>query len=103
MSGILGAVIVVGGVGIIIAVILVVAGKFFAVEVNEKEAAIREVLPGNNCGGCGYPGCDGLAAAIANGECDPGACPVGGAPVAKIISEIVGVEADVVKKYAYVN
>lgn len=45
MSGILGAVIVVGGVGIIIAVILVVAGKFFAVEVNEKEAAIREVLP----------------------------------------------------------
>ena len=64
MSGILGAVIVVGGVGIIIAVILVVAGKFFAVEVNEKEAAIREVLPGNNCGGCGYPGCDGLAAAI---------------------------------------
>ena len=103
MSGILGAVIVVGGVGIIIAVILVVAGKFFAVEVNEKEAAIREVLPGNNCGGCGYPGCDGLAAAIANGECDPGACPVGGAPVAKIISEIVGVEADVVKKYAYVK
>ena len=77
MSGIIGAVIVVGGVGIIIAVILVVAGKFFAVEVNEKEAAIREVLPGNNCGGCGYPGCDGLAAAIANGECDPGACPVG--------------------------
>ena len=59
MSGILGAVIVVGGVGIIIAVILVVAGKFFAVEVNEKEA--------------------------------------------KIISEIVGVEADVVKKYAYVK
>lgn len=42
MSGILGAVIVVGGVGIIIAVILVVAGKFFAVEVNEKEAALEK-------------------------------------------------------------
>ena len=42
--------------------------KNFAVEIDEKEVAIREALPGNNCGGCGYPGCDGLAAAIAKGE-----------------------------------
>ena len=42
MSGILGAVIVVGGVGIIIAVILVVAGKFFAVEVNERKQRLEK-------------------------------------------------------------
>lgn len=65
--------------------------------------AIREALPGNNCGGCGYPGCDGLAAAIAKGESEPSACPVGGEPVAKKIAGILGVEAKVVKKVAYVS
>ena len=50
-------------------------------EVDEKEVAIREALPGNNCGGCGYPGCDGLAAAIAKGEAGSMPCPVGGEPV----------------------
>lgn len=101
-KGILFAILIVGGVGLIIGIVLGIAGKFLAVEVDEKEAAIREVLPGNNCGGCGFPGCDGLAAAIAKGESDPGACPVGGAEVAKQIAEIVGVEAKVVKKVAYV-
>ena len=96
------AVLIVGGVGLLIGVALGIAGKFFAVEVDEKEVAIREALPGNNCGGCGYPGCDGLAAAIAKGESNPGACPVGGAPVAKVIADIMGVEAEVVKKIAYV-
>ena len=100
IKGILLAVLIVGGVGLIIGIVLGIAGKFFAVEVNETEAAIREELPGNNCGGCGFPGCDGLAAAIAKGECDPGACPVGGAEVAKKIAKIIGVEANVVKKVA---
>lgn len=101
-KGILLAIIIVGGVGLIVGIALGIAGKFLAVKVDEKEAAIREVLPGNNCGGCGFPGCDGLAAAIAKGECESSACPVGGEPVAKLVSEIVGVEAKVVKKVAYV-
>ena len=65
-------------------------GKKFAVEIDEKEVAIREALPGNNCGGCGYPGCDGLAAAIAKGEAPVNRCPVGGEPVGKIIAGIMG-------------
>ena len=65
ISAIIGATILVAAVGLFIGVFLGVAGKKFAVEVDEKEVAIREALPGNNCGGCGYPGCDGLAAAIA--------------------------------------
>ncbi len=69
-----------------------VAGKKFAVEVDEKEA-IFGVLPGNNCGGCGYAGCSGLAAAIVKGEAEVGGCPVGGAPVAAKIGEIMGVAA----------
>lgn len=92
MTGILVAVAVVAGVGVLIGILLGVAGEKFKVEVNEKEIAVRELLPGNNCGGCGYPGCDGLAAAIAKGEMPPSACPVGGAPVAAAISEVMGVE-----------
>ena len=61
MTGILIAVAVVAGVGIVIGILLGVAGEKFKVEVDEKEIAVRELLPGNNCGGCGYPGCDGLA------------------------------------------
>ena len=65
----------------------------FAVEVDEREEAILDVLPGNNCGGCGYAGCSGLAAAIAQGKADVGGCPVGGASVAGKIGEIMGVDA----------
>ena len=103
IQGILLAVAIVGGVGLIIGIMLGIAGKVFSVEVNEKELAVREALPGNNCGGCGYPGCDGLAKAIAEGDADVAACPVGGAPCAKAIAEIMGVEADVVKKVAVVH
>ena len=70
ITGILIAAALVGGTGLVIGLLLGVAGKKFAVEVNEKEIAVREQLPGNNCGGCGYPGCDGLAAAIAAGRGD---------------------------------
>ena len=69
-------------------------GKKFAVEVDQKEIDVRAELPGNNCGGCGYAGCDALAKAIAAGEADCGACPVGGAPVAAKIAAIMGAEQE---------
>ena len=46
--------------GILIGILLGVAGKVFAVETDERVEKVRECLPGNNCGGCGYPGCDGV-------------------------------------------
>ena len=91
--GILIATLVVGLTGIIIAVLLGIASEKFKVEVDEKEVAVREALPGNNCGGCGYPGCDGLAAAIAKGEAPVSSCPVGGEAVAKVIADIMGTDA----------
>lgn len=74
------------------------AGKKFAVETDEREEAIVGVLPGNNCGGCGYAGCSGLAAAIVKGEAEINGCPVGGANVAAEIGKIMGVEAKEQKK-----
>ena len=93
VQAILLAAAVVGGTGIFIGLFLGIAGKRFAVEVDEKEAAVLEALPGNNCGACGFPGCSGLAAAIAKGEAPVNTCPVGGSRVAAQIGAIMGVEA----------
>ena len=91
-TAIIAATVLVAAVGLFIGVFLGIAGKKFEVEVDEREVAVREALPGNNCGGCGFPGCDGLAAAIAKGEAPVNGCPVGGEPVGKIIAGIMGQE-----------
>ena len=104
ITAILIATVVVAGVGLFIGIFLGVAGMKFEVEVNENEEAVRECLPGNNCGGCGYPGCDGLAAAIANGEAPVNACPVGGDAVGNKIAEIMGQDVvESVRKVAFVK
>jgi Na+-translocating ferredoxin:NAD+ oxidoreductase RNF subunit RnfB len=92
MTGIIIAAAVVSIVGLILGLFLGFMGKKFAVEVDQKEIDVRAELPGNNCGGCGYAGCDALAKAIAAGEAEVGACPVGGEPVAKKIAAIMGSE-----------
>lgn len=103
ITGIIIAAAIVGITGLVIGILLGVAGKAFEIEVDEKEVAIRECLPGNNCGGCGFAGCDSLAKAIAAGDAPANGCPVGGAPVAAKISEIVGGEVEVIKKVAFVK
>ena len=104
VNGILTATIIVGVVGLFIGLFLGIAAIKFKVEVDEKEEAVLNALPGNNCGGCGYPGCSGLAAAIVKNEAAPNTCPVGGEPVGKKIAEIMGVEAgETVRQVAYVQ
>ncbi len=104
MQIILITVAVIALVGLVVGVGLVATGKKFHVDVDEKEAAVRAVLPGNNCGACGYAGCDAMAAAIAKGEAPVNGCPVGGSPVAEEIGAIMGVEAgEVEKKAAFVK
>ena len=89
---------VIAVVGIVVGIGLGLFGEKFKVEVDEKELAIREELPGNNCGGCGFAGCDALAKAIANGQAPANACPVGGAPVGEKIASILGVDAGAADK-----
>lgn len=80
--------------GAAIGILLAVASKAFAVPVNEKAEHITELLPGANCGGCGYSGCAALAEAIAEGKAKPNACAVGGDAVAKEIAKYMGVESE---------
>ncbi|MGL5435034.1 MAG: RnfABCDGE type electron transport complex subunit B [Lachnospiraceae bacterium] len=104
ITGLLLAGGIIGAIGIIIGVLLGIASEKFKVEVDEKEILVRDELPGNNCGGCGYAGCDGLAAAIAAGEASANACPVGGPDVADKIAAIMGIESGSTdKKVAYVK
>ena len=104
VTGIIIAAAVVGILGILIGVFLGIASEKFKVEVDEKEILVRNELPGNNCGGCGYAGCDALAKAIAAGQADVGACPVGGASTAEKIGAIMGVAGGAAeKKVAFVK
>ncbi len=93
-QGIIIAAAIVGAIGIFIGLFLGIAGIKFKVEVDPKEEAVLAALPGNNCGGCGYAGCSGLAAAIAKGEAATNACPVGGDKVGAKVAEIMGVTAE---------
>lgn len=95
---ILIAALVVGVAGIVLGLFLGVSGEALKVEVDPKEEAVLAALPGNNCGGCGYAGCSGLAAAIAKGEAPVSQCPVGGDPVAAEIGKIMGVDATAKEK-----
>ena len=95
---------VIAVIGIVVGAGLVFTGKKFHVDIDERESAVRECLPGNNCGACGYAGCDALAAAIAAGNASVNACPVGGAPVAQKVGEIMGTSAEATeRKVAFVR
>ncbi|NLF35259.1 MAG: Fe-S cluster domain-containing protein [Clostridiales bacterium] len=98
------AVVVLSVLGGVFGLILAYASKVFAVEKDPREEAIAEALPGANCGGCGFPGCGGYAAAVVAGNAPVNACAAGGADVAAEIAEIMGVAAgDIVKRIAQVH
>ena len=98
MSQILFATGAVAAIGLILAVILTLADRFMGIKVDEKEARIRECLPGANCGMCGYSGCDGYAKALAEGKgVKPNLCRPGGQTATEKIAAILGVKADYVE------
>lgn len=94
MSFILIALIVLGGIALISSVILYVCSKKFAVHEDPRLGQVTAILPGANCGGCGYPGCSGMAGALVKAA-DAGSleglfCPVGGSAVMGQIADLLG-------------
>ena len=109
---------ILAALGAFFGILLAVASRVFAVKTDERVPLVRDALPGANCGGCGYSGCDALAGAIVAGEAPCNACPVGGDAVAQQIGAVMGVsvaktqrmraqvmcsggEEHAVKKYVY--
>ena len=90
MDAILFPVLIVAGIGLLAGLILAVASIVMAVPKDEKAEAIQELLPGANCGACGYSGCSGYAAALSKGEAKPGLCAPGGPETAKAIGKLLG-------------
>ncbi|MDY6820619.1 MAG: RnfABCDGE type electron transport complex subunit B [Deferribacterota bacterium] len=88
----LGAIVALSSCGFLGALLLYISSKKFYVETSPLIESVENLLPGLNCGGCGYPGCRQLAEAIVKGDEPPSACPVGGNELAKEISKLLGVE-----------
>lgn len=104
MSGIILAAVIIGITGLAIGLLLGLAGKKFAVEVDERITKVRELLPSNNCGGCGYAGCDAMAEAIVKGEAQITGCPSLPAEHVSKIAAIMGTEAgEAEKQVAFVK
>ena len=77
-------------VGLVLGIMLVLADKFVNPSVDAKVAELRAVLPGVNCGACGFAGCDGYALNLAQGNTELTLCTPGKAAVAQKLSEILG-------------
>jgi len=103
MEQIIFAVIVVSAIGFVAGLGLAIASKVMAVPVDERAEKIQEILPGANCGSCGFSGCSGYAGALSKGETTNTAlCNPGGNEVSKLIAEIMGLNAGEVKPSAAV-
>lgn len=94
MNVILIAVIILGAVGMVASIVLFAASKKFSVKEDERIGKVAEILPQANCGGCGFPGCSGFAAACVKaadeGSLDGKLCPVGGQAVMEQVAQILG-------------
>lgn len=86
----IAAILMMGGLGIIIGSGLAVASKIFYVYVDPLVEKIDDLLPGANCGGCGFPGCAPNAEAIAKGKSSPASCVAGGSDLAEAIAAVMG-------------
>ena len=99
MEAIMMPVVVLGITGVLMGLFLAYASKKFEVEVDPKVEAILAILPGVNCGACGYPGCSGYASGVALEGAKMTLCAPGGPKVAEKIGDIMGVAVEMpVKK-----
>lgn len=84
----------VGILGIFLGVIIGVVAKVFAVDIDERIEQVEEMLPGANCGGCGFAGCADFAKGVVAGKATPAGCPVCSPEDVVSISEYLGIAAE---------
>jgi len=83
----------IGGIGLVCGSALALAARFLSVKEDPKVAEIEGILPGVNCGGCGYAGCGEYAKAIAAGDTPINLCAPGGAEVLQKLAAATGRQA----------
>lgn len=94
MNLILISLLVLGITGLVAAILLYLIAQKFKVEEDPRIDQVQDVLPGANCGGCGFAGCRALAEACVKADTlDDLLCPVGGAPTMEKVGAILGLAA----------
>ncbi len=83
---------ILAGLAIVIVALILVVGKIFKVDMDEKVTKILENLAGANCGGCGCSGCAGFASKLACGEGDLSDCHVTSPEKKAEIAALLGIE-----------
>lgn len=94
MTILLTAILFAAGIGALLALIIGAAAKAFAIETDPRIETTEEMLPGANCGGCGYAGCADFAKAIVEGKANPSLCPVSSPADIDRIAKYLGIIAD---------
>ena len=95
MNPILLSVLIVAAIGLLAGLGLAIASIVMAVPVDEKAEALEAVLPGANCGACGFSGCSGYAKALSEGKTTQTAlCAPGGSEAAKAVAALLGLSAE---------
>jgi len=92
MNEILISVVSMAGLGIFFAVVLAVADRNMSIKEDRRLAQIEGILPGANCGACGYSGCHAFAMALSTGDASATGCPAGGEDTAAKIAALMGME-----------
>lgn len=101
---ILYTILALGGIGFVLGAGLSYAARRFAVVQNPLVEEIAALLPGANCGGCGYPGCSGYADAVVLKGAPPNLCAPGGLAVAQKVGKLLGLEGVAsVRKVAFLH
>lgn len=80
--------------GLVFGLGLGLAARFFHVERGGLEAEIEAMMPGTNCGQCGFPGCAGAAEALIAGNAAASCCPPGGLALAEALAARLGLALD---------
>jgi len=93
LESILYPVLTVSALALVFGLVLGFSAKKFAVESDPNVKWIISILPGANCGGCGFPGCAVFAERVAKGEASYNGCPPGGASTADEIAKHMGIDS----------
>lgn len=88
------AILILTALGLILGLSLGVAAKYLKVESDPVAQRVEELLPGSQCGQCGFAGCRPAAEAVAKGEIPLTFCPPGGTTLVEQLAKLLGVEVD---------
>ena len=88
LNPILNAALIGGGIALLMGVVIIVVFHYFSVDKDPLQEELEGILPGANCGGCGYSGCSAYASALAEkAEEDTTLCTAGGQDTATAIAD----------------